>query len=168
MITLEMMRSRYSELWKQAISANDEEQIGCLKKIAPFLQRDDALDPKNYCYLELGISLLTLKFDDKDAKAMLDNYVKARAEWEESQYKKGLLRYKDDEGNAYAREAMLNPERERYYRFEDGTIFKIRDGTEYYWLDRDNEWSYDGDLQRKIYDAQYDYETIGYTMIEDQ
>lgn len=63
-------------------------------------------------------------------------------------------------------EAILNPAVENYYQFESGTIFKIRNGTQYYRLNSDGEWFYDGSLQRRCEDAAYRFWRIGYRILE--
>lgn len=159
MLSRECIEQKCDELLQQAIATGDEARIGSLKKRKIYLQTDDTHSLNDW--LTLYITLKDLGFENDE----IEEYGKKLSR----EYAvNGRLIYKDKTGTEYSIAMLLDPEREEYYRFDDGTIFKIRDGKCFFRLNRKDRWERDQILQERYVDKNTTYCRIDYVLMDMQ
>lgn len=156
MFTMDELRQKCEECLQEAICRQDEELIERLCLDKQLLQDDDFFKAADY--LRVIFIMDDMGFTTKQAIELFNHYNPRKIV-------RGRLRCRENGGIYLTEEVDLQPDCESYYQFEDGTVFKAVNDSDFYWL-CDGCWEYDGDLQRKIYDAQYEYSTIGYQLSE--
>lgn len=143
MLTRERIQRRCDELLQQAIAAGDDERISSLKKRKIYFQTDDTYSLNDW---------LTLFFTLKDIGFEKDEIEEYGRVLSREFAMNGRLIYQDETGMEYSIDMLLDPEHEEYYRFDDGTIFMIRDGEWFFRLNRKDRWELDQALQQKYAD----------------
>ena len=143
MLTREHILQRCDELMRQAIAAGDDDRVSSLKRRKIYFQTDDTYSLNDW---------LTLLFSLKDIgleKEEIEEYGRALSR---EYAMNGRLIYQDETGTEYSIDMLLDPEHEEYYRFNDGTIFKIRDSKWFFRLNHKDRWEPDQTLE-KIYES---------------
>ena len=129
-----------------------------LEQYKQFLRNDNCFvgaDPVKslYCLLELG-------YAPDEIHKIYDYYNKIPTY-------RGYLKYTDQNGDTIRTEAILRPSVEDYYKFDAGLIFKFDKNNQGYYYLVDGKWKYNGDIQRRFYNLNYDYDSIGFELIEE-
>lgn len=146
---LDEIRKQCNEQLKKAIEEQNWEKALFLSEIKGYIRRDDCLDRKNWRYFRPLVFIGYLGYS-------LTSIIEAEEQIREMLRFKGKLQYVDKKGKVYSREAMLDPEEEEYYFFENFGFVKIRTWN-FYSLNNKGKWEYDVDAERRYYDAQYTY-----------
>lgn len=158
MLTLEMIRTRCRELLAQAESEGNERNIWRFQGLSKALQEDDCFTNHEKRKMIQFPFLYWMDFPREEKEEFFRHI-------EEASRFPGILHCPDGNGKTVPVKAILEPSVEYYCQFSNGTICKIREETNFYYLNRDGRWVYDGSLQRWFEDAQYSYETLRYTLL---
>ena len=159
MLTRELIQRKCDELLQQAITAGDDNRISSLKKRKIYLQTDDTHSLNDW--LTLYFTLKDLGFENEE----IEEYGKKLSR----EYAvNGRLIYLDETGAEYSIEMFLDPEHEEYYRFNNGTIFKIREGKWFFRLNQKDRWELDQMLQERYADKDTVCSPISYVLMEVQ
>lgn len=159
MLTRERIERKCDELLQQAIAVGDDNRISSLKKCKIYLQADDTHSLNDW--LDLYFTLKDLGFEKEE----IEEYGKKLSR----EYAvNGRLIYRDATGTEYSVEMLLDPEHEEYYRFDDGTIFKIRDGKWFFRLNHRDRWEPDQALQQRYADKDTACSSVSHAMMDVQ
>lgn len=155
---IDAVRIRYNSTLSEAKRNRNKAKIEKLEQYKQFLKKDDCFvgaDPIKslYCLLELG-------YNPDEVHKIYDYYNRVPTY-------RGYLKYVDKNGDTIRTEAILRPSVEDYYKFDTGLIFKFSKNDQGYYYLADGKWKYDGDIQRKFYNLNYDYDSIGFEIIEE-
>lgn len=159
MLTRECIEQKCDELLQQAIAAGDEARISSLKKRKIYLRTDDTHSLNDW---------LTLYFTLKDLGFEKDEIEEYGKKLSREYAVNGRLIYKDETGTEHSIEMLLDPEHEKYYRLDNGTIFKIRDGKWFFRLNRKDRWELDQILQERYADKKTAYSPIDFVLTDVQ
>lgn len=159
MLNLEIIRQRSRELLILAEQENDPKKLARLLECSRLLQEDDCLSNRRKREPLCSMLVTRLGFEPDEAYDFYEYLNHATEVWGEliSTWSNGK-----EQAEGKPVKALLNPEMEDYYQFESGRIFKVYDGTRFYYLDGDGNWVYDGSLQKRFYDSGYSYWRIKY------
>lgn len=150
---LNIIRKRCDILLAAANNCGDKKRFDELKKIKKFLENDK-------CFMETDE--FTVTYTLADLGYTLEQANDIYEYFNRVGILPGLLEYTDNEGNVIQIEAMLSPDVEDYYKFDNGNIFKFDNKKQKFYSLNNGKWVYDAELQRKFYDSGYNYERISY------
>lgn len=156
MYDLQTIRDRCNSLLAAAVISGDKKRIDELFEAKKFLEKDDCFVDADE--LKSMLILCDLGYSLSQTDEIYENFNKV-------EILLGFLEYIDKDGELIQVEAMLSPSIEDYYKFTDNLIFKFNKKNKKFYSLIDGEWVYDGDLERKFYDAEYDYTSIGYKIV---
>ena len=156
MFSMDQLRQKCEECLQEAICRQDKALIARLRVDRELLQDDGFF--KTADYLRVIFIMDDMGFTTKQAIELFNHYNPRKIV-------RGRLRCWENDGIYLTEEVDLQPDCESYYQFENGTVFKVVNDSDFYCLCGDH-WEYDGGLQRKFYDVQYEYSTIGYQLSE--
>ena len=157
MDNLKTVRNRCDVLLAAANVSGDKERINTLLEVQEFLKDDNCFvqaDEFKFTYFMLSLGY---NFDQLNKIYDYYNNIKTYS---------GILEYTDGDGNVFQEEAILCPDVEDYYMFDNGLIFKFDNRKNKFYSLIDGEWIYNSNLEKKFYDSEYDYERIQYKIIE--
>ena len=157
MDNLNTIRSRCDLLLAAANVSGDKKRVDKLIEVQKFLSDDNCFSSVNE--VDCTYFLLRLGYDFDEAKQIYDSFNTVQTVL-------GVLEYIDKNGNLHQFEAMLCPDVEDYYMFNNGLIFKFNNKSNKFYSLVDGDWVHNGGLQKKFYSSEYDYERIKYKIIE--
>lgn len=159
MITREIIQQRCEQLLQQAISSGDDTRVSSLEKRKIYFQSDDTYSLNDW--LTLYFTLKDMGFEEHE----IDEYGKILTR----EYAvNGRLIYQDETGAKYSIDMLLDPEHEEYYRFDNGTIFMIRDRKWFFRLNPKDRWEHDQTLQQRYTDKNAVYNPVSYILMDVQ
>lgn len=157
MTNLKKIIERCDVLLAAANMSNDKKRIEQLNEIKKFLSDNNCF--VNTDKIKCTYYLLRLGYDFDEADEIYDEFNKVQEFF-------GVLEYIDSNGKLFMQHAILKPNVEDYFMFDNGIIFKFDNKKNKFYLLLDGEWVYDGSLQRKFYSSEYSYVRLKYKIDE--
>lgn len=148
---IDEFRNKCDLLLDAARKNDNQDSVDKFQKIKKFLSADNCFVDARKIYVSFVLENLGY---NNDEITKIYNY------FNEYGMVDGILEYVDDSGQLVQLETLVNPKIESYYKFAKGFIFKYNTIERDYYSLFDGRWVYDGDIQRKIDDLGYDYDSI--------
>lgn len=144
-------RNKCDILLENAKKNGNQDVISRFERIEKFLSDDNCFVGARKVFVYFVLE--NLGYNDDEIKNIY-NYYNGYEMFD------GILEFVDDNGELIQIKTLVNPKIESYYKFVKGPVFKYNTiERDYYYL-FDGKWIYDGGLQMKIDNLEYDYDLI--------